>query len=195
MPDRVTACDAWVITGSPRSVTEQAPWMLRLEALLREARDAAVPVVGLCFGHQILAKALGGMVALAPNGWQLGRKDYDLALKPDWLPAGPDRLTLHAFHQDQVLGAPQGSTRLASAEGCPFAALAYGEWAVSFQAHPEFSTAFELALLTELTGKSVPRGVGQTALASFAEEPDVSDGLILGAGLRRFLKRAAGFAE
>jgi GMP synthase (glutamine-hydrolysing) len=186
-PPSAEACDGWVVTGSRSSVTEEASWMLRLEALLRQAQERGRKVVGICFGHQILAKALGGRVAPAPNGWQLGLKDYRLLAKPDWLADLPDRLRLNAIHQDQVLAAPEGAALLATALGCPLAALGYGDWAVSFQAHPEFSLPFEKALLDAYTGDGLPEELGREALARLAEADAATDGPRLGRALTRFL--------
>jgi GMP synthase (glutamine-hydrolysing) len=188
-PLSVKDCDAWLITGSRDSVLAELPWMLRLEGFLREAQSIGRRVVGICFGHQILAKALGGEVIEASNGWQLGLKNYDLIARPDWLKDTPERLRLNAIHQDQVLRAPPGATVLAAALGCPIAALAYGDWAVSFQAHPEFSLSFEKALLSAYVGLSLPENVGNAALAGLDKVDAATDSSALAQGLRRFLRK------
>ena len=161
--------------------------MLRLEALMRDAQAAQRPVVGICFGHQILAKALGGEVRAAPNGWQLGLRHYDLTHRPAWLKDAPNRLRINAIHQDQVLRAPTGSTLLATAPGCPIAALAYGTWAVSLQAHPEFTLSFEKALL--VADVALPNEPRRAALAEFDRTAGITDAPLIGRGLLRFLRR------
>ncbi|PKU24219.1 type 1 glutamine amidotransferase [Telmatospirillum siberiense] len=188
-PESASSCDAWVITGSRCSVTEEQPWMLALESLLRKARDAKRPVIGLCFGHQILAKAMGGHVAPAPNGWQLGLKDYELRDRPAWLAKAPERLRLNAIHQDQVLTPPPGATLLANAPACPYAALSYGNWAVSFQAHPEFTVDFEKALLSAYVGVTLPEDSGRAALADLAKPNAATDSPLIAEGLLRFLRQ------
>lgn len=186
-PESPSSCDAWVITGSRCSVTEEQPWMLALESLLRGTRDANRPVIGLCFGHQILAKALGGKVMPAAQGWQLGIKDYALCQRPAWLAAAPAHLRLNAIHQDQVVSLPPGATLLAGEPDCPVAALAYGNWAVSFQAHPEFTVDFEKALLETYVGQTLPEGPGRAALARLAAPDAATDSALVARGLRTFL--------
>ncbi|MTJ81029.1 MAG: type 1 glutamine amidotransferase [Telmatospirillum sp.] len=189
MPVAPDSCDAWAITGSAASVTEETPWMLRLEAFLRALRDADRPVAGLCFGHQILAKALGGVVRPAPGGWQLGLQRYHLSDHPDWL--GPERsdLRLAAIHQDQVVSRPEGATLLATSDACPVAALRYGDWAVSFQAHPEFTLPFETALIRSLTGAPLPPDAAARALDGLAAVDAASDGRGIGRAILRLFRR------
>jgi GMP synthase (glutamine-hydrolysing) len=162
--------------------------MVRLEAFLRDAQLLRRPVVGICFGHQILAKALGGEVRAASQGWQLGLKDYALTTRPDWLEGAPDSLRINAIHQDQVVRAPQGSTVLATAPDCPIAALTYGDWAVSFQAHPEFTLSFEKALLSTYVGVSLPEDTGRAALVGLDKADAATDSSVIAQGLRRFLR-------
>ncbi|MDR3441267.1 type 1 glutamine amidotransferase [Telmatospirillum sp.] len=187
-PEDIRSCDAWTITGSRSSVTEELPWMLRLEALLREAAGTGWPVIGICFGHQILAKALGADVRQAANGWQLGLKDYELTDRPSWLKDAPGRLRLNAIHQDQVLEVPPGATLLASSPDCPIAALTYGNWAVTLQAHPEFSIPFEQALLSSCVGKTLPEQPGRVALAELDKADAATDADLVARGLLRFLR-------
>jgi GMP synthase (glutamine-hydrolysing) len=163
--------------------------MLRLEGLLRDAEATRRPVIGICFGHQILAKALGGEVKAAPNGWQLGLTDYELIERPAWLEDAQDCFRLNAIHQDQVLRAPPGSSLLARATGCPIAALTYGNWAVSFQAHPEFTVPFEKILLTRLAGQILPDKLSCFALSALNQPNVNTDAVALAKGLQRFLRR------
>lgn len=90
-------------------------------------------MVGICFGHQIIAQALGGAVIKHPDGWAVGAQDYDF---------GGERVTLNAWHQDQVIRRPEGAEVLARNAFCENAALIYDDRAFSVQAHPEFSDSF-----------------------------------------------------
>ena len=129
MPDGVGDADGWLVTGSKHGAYEDHAWIPPLEGFIRAIRDAGRPLVGICFGHQIIAQALGGRVEKADAGWGLGGQVYD----------GPDGpLRLRGFHQDQVVAAPEGATVTAGSAFCPAAALAYGDWARSWQGHPEF---------------------------------------------------------
>lgn len=135
LPDAVDAADGWLITGSRHGAYDDLPWIPPLEDFLRRAYDAHVPIVGICFGHQILAKALGGTVVKYDGGWSLGRQDYRIE--------GFDRpLEVIGFHQDQVIEAPEDAEIVGSSDFCQIAALAYGERAWSLQPHPEFGPEF-----------------------------------------------------
>jgi len=137
-PASVHDCEGWLITGSRHGAYEDHAFIPRLEGFLRQAYAAGVPIVGVCFGHQILAQALGGKVERSPKGWAVGPQDYDFM---------GETLTLNAWHRDQVTALPQGARVIARNDFCEYAALAYDDRAMSVQAHPEFSDAFVEGLM------------------------------------------------
>lgn len=126
-------CDGWVISGSKFGAYEDHDWIAPLEELVRAIHAAKVPLVGICFGHQIIAQALGGKVVKFDGGWAVGRTRYDT-------PDGP--LTLNAWHQDQVVELPEGARVHASNAFCQNAGLYVGEHTLTYQAHPEFATPY-----------------------------------------------------
>ena len=92
MPASPRQVDAWLVTGSRHGVYDDLPWIEPLKAFLRACLAERVPVVGVCFGHQILAEALGGRVVKSDRGWGLGVQDYELTARPKWMAALPERL-------------------------------------------------------------------------------------------------------
>ena len=131
-PAKVTDCEGWLITGSRHGVYEDHPWIPPLEQFIRDSFAAHVPMVGICFGHQIIAQAMGGRVEQFQGGWAVGAQDYDF---------GGQTLTLNAWHRDQVIEAPPGAKVIATNAFCANAALLY-DHALTIQAHPEFQPDF-----------------------------------------------------
>ena len=102
--------DAILITGSPAGVYDDVPWMTSLMDFIRWAANAQVPQIGICFGHQAIAHALGAKVAKSDKGWGIGRHVYDVIAAPSWMRAPPpDTFSLGVSHQDQVLPLPPGA--------------------------------------------------------------------------------------
>ncbi|MCE8513628.1 type 1 glutamine amidotransferase [Ruegeria pomeroyi] len=132
-PSGAEAADGWLITGSRHGVYEDHPWIPPLEALIREIRDKGQPLIGVCFGHQIIAQALGGKVEKFKGGWAIGPTEYDM---------GGEQVTVNAWHQDQVVALPDGAEVLASNDFCRNAMVAYGDTIWTIQAHPEYDNEF-----------------------------------------------------
>ena len=151
-PDDVRACDAWLVTGSKFGVYDPEPWIKRLKHLLVEIRTAGLPIIGVCFGHQIIAEAFGGRAEKSDKGWGAGAHQYRTVEKPTWMAAAPDRFAMHAMHQDQVTALPEDAVVLAESPFCPIAMAAYGERevpdAITIQPHPEFARDYAQALVT-----------------------------------------------
>lgn len=160
MPGAPDEADAWLVTGSRHGTYDDLPWIAPLKDFLRRSIDAGVPVVGICFGHQILADALGGRSAKSDKGWGLGVQDYALVNRPDWLTHVPDRFSVLALHQDQVVELPPGATVLARSPHCEYAAIAYGDLskpaAITLQPHPEFDAKYMDDLIALRAGRAIP---------------------------------------
>ena len=146
-PSGPAAADGWLITGSRHGAYEDHPWIPRLEELIREIYAQAVPLVGVCFGHQIIAQALGGKVEKFQGGWSVGRQEYTL---------GDKTYALNAWHQDQVTKLPADAEVVSSTDFCEYAALVYGDRAFTIQPHPEINQQYLDGLLRERAPGIVP---------------------------------------
>ncbi len=159
-PAGVRDCDGWLITGSRHGVYEDHPWIPPLEQFIRDAFAAHVPVVGICFGHQIVAQAMGGKVERYAGGWAVGATDYDF---------GGEKVTLNAWHRDQVVQAPAGAKVIATNDFCANAALLYDDRALTVQAHPEFRPEFVDGLMKTRGKGLVPDEVMAAAATRLAD--------------------------
>ena len=94
IPDNPSRCDGWLVTGSRHGVYDDLPWIAPTGAFLRNAIEADRPVLGICFGHQLLAHALGGRVEKSDRGWGIGVQEYNVVRRPPWMSAAPDRIAV-----------------------------------------------------------------------------------------------------
>ena len=144
-PSAPDACDGWLITGSKHGAYEDHPWIPPLEDFIRAVYASGRPMIGVCFGHQIIAQALGGKVIKYPGGWSVGRTEYDL---------DGETFALNAWHQDQVTEVPQGAEVIGKSDFCAHAALVYDDRILTIQPHPEFGPDIVEDLI-RLRGKGV----------------------------------------
>jgi len=168
MPDSVDDCDGWLITGSRHGVYEKLDWMLLLELFIQKLYKKQKPLVGICFGHQIIAQALGGSVTKSDKGWGIGLHHYKIEAAQSWMSneslSTPEKVGIYAFHQDQINQLPAAATVFISSDFCPYAGLTYGDSIFSVQAHPEFEPSYEHALIEMYAGNVVPELVAANAL-------------------------------
>jgi GMP synthase-like glutamine amidotransferase len=146
LPAAAGGHDAYLITGSPAGVYEPLPWIDELKTFLTAARGKA-KLVGICFGHQLMAEAFGGHVEKVEKGWGVGLHTYPVVQREPWMDEAAV-VSVPASHQDQVVLQPPHTDILASSIFTPYAALAWRDQpAISFQFHPEFEPAFAKALI------------------------------------------------
>ena len=146
-PTSITECDGWLMSPSRCSAYDGHAWIASAEDLLRELVAREHPYVGICFGHQLAAQALGGRVARAADGWQVGVQDYEIVESRPWMVPMHSTVSLIASHEDQVVSVPDGAALMARSPGCPVAGLLIGERAWTLQPHPEFVPALAGSLL------------------------------------------------
>jgi len=187
-PATAEAEQAYIVTGSPAGVYDNFEWIPELKSFLRAARGKA-KLVGICFGHQIMAEAFGGRVEKSEKGWGVGLQRYDVVEQAPWM----DKVASFAVpvsHQDQVVEQPPRSRILAASDFTKFGVLGYEDQpAISFQCHPEFDPAYAAALIEHRRGR-LPDPNG--ALSSL-EQPN--DRPLVGRWIRRFLDGSAAADE
>ena len=177
--------EAILITGSSAGVYDDLDWIAPLERFVRAAYEARVPMVGVCFGHQLIAQALGGTVSKSEKGWGIGRHVYDVV--PDNGVIDGEKIAIACSHQDQVIEPPAGATTVLHSAFTPHAGLVYANGAVlSVQPHPEFTAAFAHICCEKAGQDTASESLVATAKASPAQPLDSAD---LGRAIARFLAK------
>ncbi|APE43882.1 hypothetical protein BOO69_11035 [Sulfitobacter alexandrii] len=169
-PDDIAAYDGAMITGSPASVNDRTPWMLRLEELIRDMIAARQPLFGACFGHQVIAAALGAPIVANPAGWGHGLLSVRRGQPTPW--AGVEKgFALYGSHMEQVGAVPEGATVVFEGPDCPVAGFALGDTVMTVQHHPEMTHDFMNALV-EFYADEVGAEATERARASLTREAD-----------------------
>jgi len=182
-PQDIHDADGWLLTGSRHGAYEDHAFIPPLEDFIRRVHDAGVPMVGICFGHQIIAQALGGTVVKHPGGWAVGAQDYDFGGQP---------VTLNAWHQDQVVALPPGAQVAGRNAFCENAALIYGDRAFTVQAHPEFRDDFIQGLMDTRAKGVVPDDLLAGAAARMGQADGAS---LLADRIEAFFKQPRALAR
>ena len=181
-PSAEQTYDAYLITGSKADSFGTDAWIQTLREYLLSRYQNGDRLIGICFGHQLLALLLGGKAERAVQGWGIGVHSYAVLEQPQWMQPKINSLDLLVFHQDQVTELPANATLLAGSAFCPNAAYCIGDQVLCLQAHPEFVDDYELALLNlrrELLGEARY----QQALASMSR---AQQGVLVAEWILRF---------
>ena len=187
-PD-AAAFDAAIITGSAAGVYEDAPWIADLLDWIRSAKGRT-RLVGVCFGHQAMAQALGGRVEKSDRGWGVGLHRYEVVSPEPWMSPAASAVAIPASHQDQVVEKPAEARVLLRSDFTPFAGLAWGGDAISFQAHPEFTPAFATDLTAGRQDRIDPALVARAV--DSLKAPD--DRALVGGWIREFVTATSPWA-
>ena len=185
-PEEITACDGYIVTGSAAGVYEPHDWIAPLMRFIQECHKADIALVGICFGHQAIAKALGGDVVKWPNGWGVGVREMTIADAAEFIDTPRDRFSLIYFHQDQVTTLPDGARQLATSAFCENGGFTIGTTVLCLQGHPEFNAGYSAALLAAIEDKV---GKDRTADAK-ASLDQPTDAQLIARWINRFFTAA-----
>ncbi len=171
LPPDANACDGYLISGSRHGAYDALPWIAGLETFIRDVAQNGQPMVGLCFGHQILGQALGGQVEIAPQGWGLGIREYEVLSDEPWMRPQRVRFVVPVCHQDQVIALPPGAVRLARNSHCENFIVRFTDRILGVQGHPEFSVEF-MRMLVDWRKDRLPEATYLAALQSLDRAHD-----------------------
>ena len=183
LPEDPSAFQGAIVTGSAAGVYDELQWIPQLVDWLRAARGRT-RLVGICFGHQALAHAFGGVVEKSDKGWGVGLHRYDVRIDEPWMHPRARTIAIPVSHQDQVTAISDDARVIASSGFTPYAGLAWGEDAISFQCHPEFQPAYAAALIEARRGHRIPHDLADEALLSLE---GANDRAVLTAWIRAYL--------
>ncbi len=181
LPDHPGEADAWMTTGSRHSVNDDEQWIRELEEFVRRTAEAGVPFIGICFGHQLIARALGGTVVKSDRGWGVGVKEVEVSPDLGW----GESYRVLTSHEDQVEALPPGAEILGWNEHCPVSVMGVGSTMLGIQGHPEFESAYSAALMESRRGTIIPE---QTVDAGMTSLDEGSDGERLADWILEFIR-------
>lgn len=184
LPASPTECDAWLCTGSKYSVYDKDTWIENLAGFIRGVSGKR-PYVGICFGHQMLAQAMGGEVAQASQGWGAGVLKVKLLKQEPWMQPPQKEVSIHHMHGDQVQKLPKGSVVLGRSEHCEIGMFRVGDSMLGIEGHPEFTPEFSEALIRARVERIGP-AASKAALESVHQPTDAP---VVAQWIRRFIRQ------
>lgn len=170
-PADIDEVDAYLITGSKSSVYDDKPWIGELMDFVRQLDQRRKKLVGICFGHQLVAQALGGKTEKSSKGWGVGLQSYRFSEAPKWHDKEALEFGILASHQDQVVRNAAGAAVLAGSEFCENAVCQVGNHILTFQGHPEFVAQYSREIMN-FRRKMIGEQAYATGMASLAVAPE-----------------------
>ena len=170
-PQSVHDCDAYIITGSQYSSYEEISWIKELEDYIRLLSQEKIKLIGICFGHQMIAQSLGGKVEKNTKGWELGITATHINKTFDWMQPSREFFFSLVSHQDHVTQLPEHAINFAETNLSPYSGFCIDSHILTFQGHPEFSNEY-VKLIIKLQEKNLSNEQRQSAKASLHQNDD-----------------------
>ncbi len=170
-PENIHYFDFFITTGSKAGAYDGDDWITQLIRFVQHLDEQRKKLIGICFGHQVIAMARGGQVENSSKGWGVGVASNRIIAHPGWTKAGKDELNIIVSHQDQVTRLPTGTRLIVSSDFCPYFVVQWGDHFLSIQGHPEWQRDYSKASMTlrrDILGKDRL----ESGLASLDIEPD-----------------------
>lgn len=173
LPGAIDECDGYITTGSRSGAYDKDAWISLLEQFIQQLVGSQTPLVGICFGHQVIAQALGGEVEKSVKGWGIGIQHHTIGDNIDcaWMEPTMQQFTIPVCHQDQVISLPGGACLLASNGHCENFMVQFNDTMLGLQGHPEFHPNY-IEVLLELRREIITGQVREDAVRSLASEHD-----------------------
>ena len=184
-PKNIEYFDGFIITGSAFGVYDKEEWIPNLFQLISDIYKKSIPIVGICFGHQAIAEALGGKVIKSEKGWGVGIKNMTKKNNVPWINKNIRNINLIYSHQDQVIKLPNDAKILFGNTFCPISSFCIENKVFSIQGHPEFKNDFALELL-ELRKDKI--GINNYTIAKKSLLNKQHDGKEVGKMIVKFFK-------
>jgi len=170
-PESLDECDGYIITGSKSSVYDNDEWLGDLSNYVRSLASHRKKMVGICFGHQLLAHVLGGRTSKSDKGWGVGVMQSEAVVSPKWMQPIIPSYSLLVSHQDQVIQLPPNATLIATSPFCINSAFQIEDYALGFQGHPEFIRGYSRRLM-EMRRDRIPHELIEEGVNSLTEKTD-----------------------
>lgn len=170
-PESIDKYDAYIITGSQHSCYENLKWIKDLENYIRLLHQNKKKLIGICFGHQIIAQSLGGLVEKNSKGWELGITATHITQPLEWMQPPRDFFFSLVSHQDHVTRLPEQAINFAETNLCCYSGFCIENHILTFQGHPEFSNNY-VKLIIKLESKHLSQEQRVSARASLQQKDD-----------------------
>ena len=170
-PESPEECDGYIITGSKSSVYDSDEWLGHLSNYVKNLASHRKKMIGICFGHQLLAHVLGGLTSKSNKGWGVGVMPSKIITNPEWMQPSMSSYSLLVSHQDQVVQLPPNSTLIAESAFCNYSAFQVEDYALGFQGHPEFVRDYSRRLM-EMRRDRIPHERVEDGIKSLTENAD-----------------------
>jgi GMP synthase-like glutamine amidotransferase len=148
-PENINGWELFITTGSKASVNDNEDWIINLIEFTKLLGVTKKKLMGICFGHQIIALARGGSVAESDKGWGIGIASNNILIQTDWMDNDQHELKLIVSHKEQINQLPQGAMVIAESDFCPYFMVQWDDHFLSVQGHPEWNKLYSKTLMND----------------------------------------------